>query len=125
MYETAVVHTVTVRNGVIIDAPGELNLGRTTRLANRAQRRALRALHRTCAVPGCDVTFDRCTIHHIHWWRHGGTTDLANLLPLCNRHHHLVHDRGWQLELGPHRELTVTTPSGRVMTTGPPQRWAA
>ena len=28
LYETAVVHTVTVRNGVIIDAPGELDLGR-------------------------------------------------------------------------------------------------
>jgi hypothetical protein len=37
---TARTYTVVVRNGVIIDAPGELNLGRTTRLANRAQRRA-------------------------------------------------------------------------------------
>ncbi len=116
---------VVVRNGVVVTAPGSLDLGRTTRLANRAQRRALRALYRGCGVPGCDVTFDRCKIHHIRWWRHGGVTDLANLLPLCHRHHHLVHDGGWQLHLGPNRELTVTTPSGRVMTTGPPQRWAA
>ena len=119
------VHEIVVRNGVIISAPGQLDLGRTTRLANRAQRRALRALHRSCAIPGCDVRYDHCTIHHITWWRHGGRTDLANLLPICNRHHHLVHDRGWQLSLGPNRELTVTTPSGRVMTTGPPRRWAA
>jgi hypothetical protein len=35
---------VVVRNGVVLFAPGELHLGRTTRLANRAQRRALRAL---------------------------------------------------------------------------------
>jgi hypothetical protein len=119
------VHQIVVRNGVIISAPGQLDLGRTTRLANRAQRRALRALHRSCAIPGCDVRFDHCTIHHITWWRHGGRTDLANLLPICNRHHHLVHDQGWQLSLGPNRELTVTTPSGRVMTTGPPRRWAA
>lgn len=116
---------VVVRNGVVVTAPGALDLGRTTRLANRAQRRALRALYRGCGVPGCDVSFDRCTIHHIVWWRHGGATDLHNLVPLCNRHHHLVHDRGWQLKLGPNRELTVTTPSGRVMTTGPPRRWAA
>ena len=34
------VHAVVVRNGVVLHAPGELNLGRTTRLANRAQRRA-------------------------------------------------------------------------------------
>ncbi|MEY4175333.1 MAG: hypothetical protein RI900_2498, partial [Actinomycetota bacterium] len=116
---------VVVRNGVVIAAPGVLDLARTTRLASRHQRRALRALYRGCAVPGCDVSFDRCTIHHIVWWRHGGRTDLANLIPLCSRHHHLVHDRGWHLRLGPNRELTVTMPSGRVMTTGPPRRWAA
>mgnify|MGYP000249285442 CR=1 FL=1 len=124
-HPTTKIHEIVVRNGTIITAPGQLDLGRTSRLANRAQRRALRALHRTCAIPGCDTTFDRCTIHHIVWWRHGGTTDIANLIPICSRHHHLVHDRGWQLTLGPHRELTVTTPSGRVMTTGPPHRWAA
>lgn len=119
------VSEVVVRNGVVVSAPGVLDLGRTTRLANRAQRRALRALYRGCGVPGCDITFDRCTIHHVVWWRHGGPTDLENLVPLCNRHHVLVHHRGWQLALGPHRELTVTTPAGRVMTTGPPRRWAA
>ncbi len=124
-HPTTTIIDIVVRNGVVVSAPGQLDLGRTTRLANRAQRRALRALYRGCGVPGCDVTFDRCKIHHIHWWRHGGPTDLANLLPLCHRHHHLVHDGGWQLQLGPNRELTVATPSGRVMTTGPPQRWAA
>ena len=124
-HPTTRIHEIVVRNGVIVSAPGRLDLGRTTRLANRAQRRALRALHRTCALPGCDTRYDHCTIHHIHWWRHGGPTDLANLLPICGRHHHLVHDRGWQLSLGPNRELTVTTPTGHVMTTGPPRRWAA
>ena len=119
------VHEIVVRNGVVVSAPGRLDLGRTTRLANRAQRRALQALYRGCGVPGCDITFDNCTIHHIIWWRNGGHTDMANLIPICSRHHHLVHDRGWQLSLGPNRELTVTTPSGRVMTTGPPTRWAA
>ncbi|MFZ4719977.1 MAG: HNH endonuclease signature motif containing protein, partial [Ilumatobacteraceae bacterium] len=115
--DTKVVEVV-VRNGTIVSAPGSLDLGRTTRLANRAQRRALRALYRGCGMPGCDVSFDRCTIHHVVWWRHGGRTDLCNLLPVCNRHHHLIHDRGWQLSLGPNRELTIVTPSGRVMTTG-------
>ena len=121
---TTRVHEVGVRNGVVITAPGTLDLGRGSRLANTAQRRALRALYRGCGIPGCEVGFEHCTIHHITWWRHGGTTDLHNLLPVCSRHHHLVHDRGWQLELGPNRELRVTTPSGRVMSTGPPRRWA-
>ena len=82
----AKITTVVIRNRIILSAPGTLNLGRSTRLANTAQRRALRALHRTCIVPGCSVTFDKCTIHHIHWWRHSGTTDLTNLGPLCHRH---------------------------------------
>lgn len=122
---TTTVREVVIGNGVVLRAPGRLDLGRTTRLANRAQRRALRALYRGCAVPGCDATFDQCTIHHLQWWRHGGRTDMANLLPLCSRHHHLVHDGGWTLHLGSHRELTVSTPGGRTMATGPPRRWAA
>ena len=93
------VHTVAVRNGVVIHAPGQLDLGRTTRLANRAQRRALRALHSTCAIPGCSVRYDRCKLHHIIWWRHGGRTDLDNLLPVCTHHHSKIHDAGWDISL--------------------------
>ena len=53
MMQRAAVHVVVVRNGVVISAPGQLDLGRTTRLANRAQRRALRGLYPTCGIPGC------------------------------------------------------------------------
>ncbi len=49
----------------------------------------------------------------------------ANLLPLCAHHHGKVHDAGWQLALGPNRELTVTFPDGTVHNTGPPARRAA
>jgi len=80
------VHAVVVRNGVVIHAPGELDLGRTTRLAGPAQRRALRALYRGCAIPGCSVRYDRCKLHHVRWWRHGGRTDLANLVPVRLSH---------------------------------------
>ena len=69
---TASVYAIKVRNGVIIDAPGELNLGRETRLANRAQRRAFKGLYSTCAIPGCCVRYSRTKLHHIIWWRHGG-----------------------------------------------------
>jgi hypothetical protein len=119
------VHTVVVRNGVVLHAPGELDLGRTTRLANRAQRRALRALYRGCAIPGCGVRYDRCKLHHVIWWRHGGRTDLDNLLPLCAHHHANVHDERWHLTLGPRRELTIHFPDGTVHNTGPPSRQAA
>lgn len=116
---------VVVRNGVILHAPGDLNLGRTTRLANRAQRRALRALYATCAIPGCSTRYDRCKLHHVIWWRHGGRTDLANLLPVCAVHHGNIHNDGWEVTLGPNRELTLRLPDGSVRNTGPPSRRAA
>ena len=117
--------TVVVRNGVVLYAPGELNLGRTTRLANRAQRRALRGLYRGCGIPGCSVAYDRCKLHHITWWTNGGTTDLHNLLPVCSVHHAKIHHDGWIIELGPNRELTLTLPDGTVRATGPPGRRTA
>jgi hypothetical protein len=43
------IHAVVVRNGIVLYAPDELNLRRTTRLANRAQRRAFAAS--TSAAP--------------------------------------------------------------------------
>ncbi len=119
------VHAVVVRNGVVLYAPGELDLGRATRLANRAQRRALRGLYRGCAIPGCTVAYDRCKLHHIIWWRNGGRTDLDNLLPVCSTHHSRIHHDDWVIELGPHRELTLRLPDGTIHTTGPPDRRSA
>ncbi len=122
---TADVYTITVRNGVVIEAPGKLNLGRTTRLANRAQRRALRGLYATCAIPGCCVRYSRTKLHHVIWWRHDGRTDLQNLLPICETHHQKIHHHNWQITLGTNRQLTITLPDGQIMTTGPPHRDAA
>ncbi len=122
---TADLVPVVVRNGVVIHAPGELELGRTTRLANRAQRRALRAMYATCPIPGCAVCFDQCKIHHVVWWRHGGRTDLVNLIPVCHQHHAKIHHDGWTITLGPDRELRIALPDGNVMATGPPRRCAA
>ncbi len=118
----AAIRPIIVRDGAVIDADGELNLGRTTRLANRAQRRAVRAIYATCAVPGCNVAFNHTKPHHVHWWRHGGPTNFANLLPLCSQHHHAAHEGRWLLTLGPNRELTIELPSGQTMRTGPPSR---
>jgi len=109
---------------VVVAADGvRLFLGRETRLANRAQRRALRVLYRTCAL--CDTAVDHCQVHHVAWFRSGGRTDIDNLLPLCNRHHHLVHEGGWVVHLAPDRTLTVTRPGGQVSTHGPPRAMAA
>ena len=116
---------VIVRGGLVLHAPGQLDLGRTTRVANRAQRRALRAWYPTCAVPGCPVHYDRCKVHHVSWWRNGGRTDLANLVLVCEHHHHKIHDEGWTIEVAADRTLTLRLPDGQVLTTGPPRRQAA
>jgi len=114
-----------VHDGIVIDAGGDLDLGRTSRLPNRAQRRALHGLYATCAIPGCCVRYSRTKLHHVVWWRNGGRTDLANLLPLCEIHHQRVHHDGWLLSLTPKRTLTISLPDGQIMTTGPPSRNAA
>ena len=63
----------------VIAAADETSLisGASNRIANRAQRRALRAMYRGCAIPGCRLVFNPCQIHHLHWWgRHSGHTDI-------------------------------------------------
>ena len=120
LFAQADTHPIITANGIILHAPGEMNLGRTTRLASRAQRRALRALYPTCAIPGCRVAYEFTKPHHIHHWEHDGPTDLDNLLPLCSRHHHHAHEGGWKLTLLPNRTLTITHPDRTIHTTGPP-----
>jgi hypothetical protein len=75
-----------------------LNVGRLERTATPAQYRALVVRDRGCVVPGCDRPPGWCQAHHIAWWdEHNGATDLENLALVCHRHHHLIHDDGWQL----------------------------
>ena len=103
----------------VMNGAGEtLDVGRDQRVANRAQRRALRAMHRTCGLAECTVPFEHCQIHHVIAWERHGPTDLDNLIPLCSRHHHLVHEGGWTLTLHPHRRITLTRPDGVVHFDG-------
>jgi hypothetical protein len=99
----------------VLDGDGcVLDLGREKRQASRAQRRALRAQYRTCGFPDCDVSFDYCEIHHVLPFERGGPTDWVNLLPLCSRHHHLVHEGRWRLVLSPSRTVSVWRPDGEL-----------
>jgi hypothetical protein len=40
-------------------------------------------------------------------------------------HHAKIHHDDWTIELGPHRELTLTLPDGTIHTTAPPGRRTA
>lgn len=108
-------------DGVVLD------VGRSQRLATDDQRRALRAMYRTCGIGDCDVPFDRCEIHHLDEWdAHHGETNLDRLIPGCSRHHHLVHEGGWTLELDARtRELTIRLPDGTVHRRSRPHSVAA
>ena len=119
LFGVADVNPVIIHHRLVLHTPGRINLGRSTRLANRAQRRALRALYRTCAIPGCHTRFELCHLHHIWWWEHGGPTDLHNLIPLCVQHHHAIHDQHWLLTLTADRQLTITYPDGTTQHAGP------
>ena len=100
---------------IVLDDDGvPLNVGRTRRLATAEQRRALRVMYRTCGFPGCQVRFEDCRIHHVTWWEHLGATNLDNLLPICERHHHHVHECGWTLTLKPDRTITLRRPDGTL-----------
>ena len=72
-----------------------LHLGRTRRIASRAQTIALYARDLGCSFPGCDTPPDWCERHHILAWSEGGKTDLDNLTLLCSYHHHNFLAKGW------------------------------
>ena len=105
---------------MVLDGAGAvLDVGRGSRLATPDQRRALSAMNTRCGYHGCHVGFEHCQIHHVtDWTRHHGPTDLANLLPLCTKHHHLVHEGGWTLELRPDRTITLTRTDGEIHFDG-------
>ncbi len=89
-----------------------LDLGRARRIASPAQRIALIARDRNCV--GCGASASWCQAHHIIPWQPGGPTDLNNLVLLCSRCHHKVHDDGWQIRR--------TTP-GQYLLRPPPTRY--
>lgn len=113
---------------IVLNGAGvPLDVGRSRRLATDDQRRALRSMYRTCGIGCCDVPFEHCEIHHIQEWTADlGETNLDSLIPGCSRHHHLVHEGGWRLELDPDtRELTITLPDGTLHSRSRPQSVSA
>jgi uncharacterized protein DUF222 len=99
--------------------------GRARRYPTAAQRREIVRRDRHCRFPGCHhVIF--VNPHHLRWWTaHAGTTDLPNLVLLCEHHHHLVHSKHWSVSGDANGELSFVGPSGRVMTSRPSPLWTA
>lgn len=108
----ALVQAIVVRPDGTVD-----QLCAEQRTAGRAQRRLLAAMYSSCAHPQCSVPFSACRAHHVVWWSNGGRTELSNLLPLCERHHHLVHEGGWTLTIDPRRRVSWIRPDGTTWHT--------
>jgi hypothetical protein len=87
--QAEVIPVVLNRSGAV------LTLGRTRRIASRAQTLALVARDSGCSFPGCHHPPEWCERHHIRAWVDGGGTDLDNLTLLCRYHHHSFAARGW------------------------------
>jgi len=90
----------------LVGEPGRhvLDVGRSFRTAPPKLRRALAVRDGGCAAPGCGVDPSRCEAHHIVHWEHQGETAIANMVLLCSKHHHLVHEGGMRIELDHDRD---------------------
>lgn len=122
-----VVHPQTVRrllcNGrvqtIVEDRDGHvLGVGRMSRDPAAWMIRQVRYRDRECRFPGCGAR--RFTeAHHIVWWRHGGRTDLDNLLLICSFHHRLVHEYGWSVQRELDGSVMWRRPNGARYQAGP------
>jgi hypothetical protein len=112
----------TIQKVTLDDTGVPINVGHRYRTATDAQWAATKAIYSTCAWDGCDAPISWCQLHHILEWEHGGPTDFDNLVPLCSRHHHRVHEGQWSIKLLPDRTLEIFKPDGRHHATVPPPR---
>jgi len=96
---------------VMTEREGEtVDVGRRTRTIPPAIRRALTHRDGGCVFPGC-TSRRFVDAHHIQHWSDGGRTALDNLVLLCRRHHGLVHEEGYTIQLNRGR-VAVAAPDG-------------
>jgi len=113
----------TLQKVVLDNSSVPINVGRKYRTATDSQWAATKAIHDSCAWINCDRRLSWCQLHHITEWVKGGSTDLSNLIPLCNKHHHRVHEGEWSIKLKPDRSLEIFRPNKtHWKTTEPPSR---
>ncbi|MGH9026200.1 MAG: DUF222 domain-containing protein [Acidimicrobiia bacterium] len=97
---------------VITDSRSEpLDVGRASRTAPAALRRALVVRDRGCVFPGCDRPPAWCDVHHLVHWTKGGPTCRDNCVLLCSSHHRMVHEGGWDLRRARDGRILVRPPA--------------
>lgn len=117
--------------GVFHPHHGPLGLFRGERAANDHQRDLLMMAHPECVWLGCHVPAVKCQMHHIEPWKHGGQTNIDNLVPLCAHHNGANDDDpdchrrgevdnvprtvGWSRWISPRGYVVETTPEHSIM----------
>ena len=93
---------------MILNGPGgSADVGRCQRTVSLRLRRLLVARDHHCRWPGCHAPPSRCDAHHVIHWLDGGPTNLDNLVLLCHRHHHQLHQCGYRMVPLPDGTWTV------------------
>jgi hypothetical protein len=87
---------------IVMDGKSQvIDVSRRTRVIPDALRRALNARDRGCGYPGCRRHYTWCDAHHITHWADNGPTNLENLVLLCARHHHYIHQHHIHIDRDP------------------------
>jgi hypothetical protein len=87
-----------------------------------AQRMEIARRDKGCRFSSCGFV-DFTQVHHITPWVLGGETNLSNLITLCGRHHHAVHEVGWTMRGNADEVVTFEGPHGHRMTSAPSPTW--
>jgi hypothetical protein len=85
----------------------------------RWMMRQLRYRDYEYTFPGCGAR-RFLQAHHIVWRKHGGWTDLENLILTCFFHHKLVHEYGWTVKRDADCTVRWFHPDGIRYRAGPP-----
>ena len=81
--------------GILFSEGKPLHHGATVRTATKEQWRALIARDGGCI--GCGAEPARCQAHHIVPYAQSRRTDIGNLVLVCWRCHHNIHDHNWRV----------------------------
>lgn len=112
-----VLHRVVLADGVVLD------YGRAVKEPPPELAHAVAARDQGCRWKSCDRPVGWCDVHHVRWWtKHFGPTAIWNLVLLCDKHHNMLHRRGWSARLHGNGDFEVTTPWGASWTTHAPGR---
>jgi hypothetical protein len=96
-----------------------LYLGRTKRLASKAQRLVMISRDRGCTMPGCPAAGADCQGMHAELdWEAGGRTDITGLGLGCGWDNRLAYETGWTNSIDAHGRIHWHPPP--LLDTGQP-----